>query len=160
MKSSEEPTTAPQRKIHPVAIAAGLTVIVIVMLWANTYWRQYKQFHIGEVCYRQGEYMEAMVAYESAIHMYTPWSSMIPKSAQRMWDLAEDFRQKEEYHKALVTLRSLRSSFYAVRSFYQPYPQWIERCDEAIAELVPLKERQNRDRLEKKGISQSPMQPK
>lgn len=113
---------------------------MIAMIWGRTYYSQWKQFNIGEEAFRKGNMRDAVTGYESAIHMYTPGSSMVKKSIDRLWEIGDMFERRNEYDWALLSYRSLRSSLYAVRSFYTPYPEWIERCDKKIAHILAVKE--------------------
>lgn len=121
-----------------VAVAAILSVI---MIWGNTFYRQQVQFDKGEQGRAAGDFVAAVAGYESAIHMYTPLSGTVEKSAQGLWELAETAERGGDVNRALVAYRSLRSSFYATAWFVTPGAGWIERCDAKIAALVPLQGR-------------------
>lgn len=123
--------------ITTVAVTA---VIMVAMMWGRTYYSQWKQFNIGEEAFKAGNMRDAITGYESAIHMYTPGSGMVKKSIERLWEIGEIFERQNQSDWALLAYRSLRSSLYAVRSFYTPYPEWIERCDKKIAQITVFKE--------------------
>jgi len=124
----------------------GTLFIAILMFYGNTWLRCREQYLMGEKYYAAQDWMNAIVAYETAIHAYTPASSMVYSSAQRMWDIALQMEQAAEtappeerdklFNIALISLRSLRSSFYAVRSLYTPGKDWIKRCDGRIAQIL------------------------
>ncbi len=115
-------------------------VIAVGMVWLNTWQRCREQFREGEAFYEHNDYLKAITAYETAIHAYTPFNSMIPKAAERLWDIGMMYEQKGEFDAALIALRSLRSSFYAVRSLYTPYPEWIEKTEKRIPEIIEKQE--------------------
>lgn len=118
--------------IHGLIIA----VAGIALLWGNTLARQRLQFSRGEEALSRGDFVAAVAGYEAAIHMYTPWSSPVKKSAGRLWALGEEMERKGDEARALIAYRSLRSSFYAVRGLTSPGAEWIALCDKKIAKLV------------------------
>ena len=120
-----------------IAVIAFLSVLLI---WGNTWYRQWRQFNKGEQALASNDTIAAIAGYESAIHMYTPLSPMVERSAESLWEIALTCEAKGDTERALISCRSLRSSFYAVRGLYQPGKEWIARCDAKIAELVMLQE--------------------
>ena len=124
-------------KLKTIAVNAALIcLIVLVIIWGTTFWRQWHQFTKGEAARAGGDTIGAIAGYESAIHMYTPLSPLVERSSTRLWDLAEELVRRGEPEKGLIAYRSLRSSWYAVRGLTQPGKSWIARCDERIAVLV------------------------
>ena len=119
-----------------IAILASL-----LMVYGNVRIRQHEQYREGVAGEQAGSFMKGLTGYESAIRMYTPFSSTVERSAQRIWAMAEDAEKRNNPPQALAAYRSLRSAFYATRWLAQPGGRWIERCDRKIAVLVPLAER-------------------
>ena len=117
---------------------AAIAVIAIILIWGTTWYRQWSQFNKGEKALAAGDYIAAIADYESAIHMYTPGSSLVERSAERLWGIGEGFERSGDQDRALIAFRSLRSSFYAARGFYTPGKEWIARCDAKIGALVQL----------------------
>jgi hypothetical protein len=128
-------------------------LIMFAMVWVKTYYSGRAQYIEGEKNFSAGNYKDAITNYETAIHMYTPFGGYVPASAQRLWEIGEGFEQSGDYDWALIAYRSLRSSFYAVRSFYTPYKDWITRSEERI-DLVLAAQRQQEQ------PSNSPEQPR
>lgn len=114
----------------------GIIGIIVLMIFLRVFVQQYREFKKGEDAFKANNFKDATTHYESAIHMYTPKSPFIEQSVKRMLDIASDFEKKNEYRWALITYENLRSSLYAVKSFYLPYPETISFCDSKIAELV------------------------
>ena len=120
-------------------IAVNLLVIAIIMLfmiWGNTWWRQRTQFNKGEKALAERNYIAALAGYEAAIHMYTPGSSLVERSAQRLWDMGNSLEQATNPNQALVAYRALRSAFYSTHGLVRPGEEWIARCDARIAEIL------------------------
>ena len=113
-------------------------VISILLIWGNTQYRQWSQFNKGEQALAGGDYIAAIAGYEAAIHMYTPFSPLVNRSAERLWGLAQGLEKRGDITRALVAYRALRSSFYAVRGLYAPGKQWIDQCDARIALLIKV----------------------
>jgi len=124
-------------------IAVNIAVIAllsVLLIWGNTWYRQWRQFQKGEESLAGNDIIAAIAGFESAIHMYTPLSPLVERSAERLWEIAQNCEAKGDTERALIAYRSLRSSFYAVRGLNQPGQEWIARCDEKIAELLQIRE--------------------
>ncbi|MBL0224487.1 MAG: hypothetical protein IPQ16_02550 [Geobacteraceae bacterium] len=120
------------------ANAAVIIVICLVLFLAGTWWRLQDQFALGEAAFHRGDFTAAVAGYESAIHMYIPFSPTVEKSARQLWNIAESNERRGDVTRALIAYRALRSSFYADRWLMTPGMDWISRCDTKIAALVPL----------------------
>ena len=120
-------------------ISANILVIVfisLILVWGATWYRQWAQFARGEEARSSGNFIAAIAGYEAAIHMYTPGSPLIGRSAEKLWAIGEELERRRDAAGALVAYRSLRSSFYAARGLTTPGREWIARCDARIAELL------------------------
>lgn len=113
-----------------------IAVIALVLIAGNTWWRQRTQFHRGESALAARDYMAAIAGYEAAIHMYTPGSSLVERSARRLWEMGGEFERAGDLERALIAYRALRSSFYAARWLLQPGQEWIAACDRKIGEIL------------------------
>jgi len=128
-------------KVKTIAVnLAAAALICLALIWGNTLYRQHVQFQKGEKAWAAGDFLAAVAGYESAIHMYTPGSSLVERSANRLWQLGEMAEQKGDIARALIAYRSLRSSYYSVAGIYAPGKDWIKRCDERIAALVKIQQ--------------------
>ena len=84
-----------------------------------------------------------MTSFETSAHAYTPFNSNVRASLDKLWEIGEKFeKEKPAPEYALIAYRSLRSSIYAIRSFYTPYKEWIPRCDAKIQKLVEIQKQQ------------------
>ncbi len=117
--------------------AAVIVVVSLLLLWGDTRYRQQTQYDLGVKKLAAGDYIGAIGGFEMAIHMYTPFSPLVGKSAQELWNIGESLEKKGDLPRALVAYRALRSSFYAVHGLTQPGTDWIARCDDKIQRLVP-----------------------
>lgn len=117
-----------------------MVFITFALIWLETYKRQREQFQLAEKHFQENKFHRAIQYYDATIHMYTPWSSRVKISAEKLWEIGKMYESKKEYDMALNAYRSLRSSFYAVRWLVQPYKEWIDRCDIAIARVVGIQE--------------------
>jgi len=68
--------------------------------------------------------------------MYTPFSPLVERSAQRLWTIGRDMETRGETEKALIAYRTLRSAFYSTHGLFKPGMHWIDRCDEKIKLLA------------------------
>ena len=53
-----------------------------------------------------------------------------------LWQLGTEAEARGEISLALEAYQTLRSSLYAVRSFYIPYQSWIPKSEARIAPLL------------------------
>src|SRR5512136_3053799 len=96
-------------------IAVNLLVIAllsILLIWGNTWYRQWRQFNNGEKALAANRIIASIAGYESAIHMYTPMSPLVERSAARLWEIVRRCETQRDLERALISYRSLRSSFY------------------------------------------------
>jgi len=128
-------------KVKTIAAnVAVVTVISIALIWGNTLYRQHAQFDKGEKGFAAADFPAAVAGYESAIHMYTPGSSLVYRSAQKLWEIGQMTERSGDIPRALIAYRALRSSFYAVAWVRAPGRDWIARCDARIASLVQMQQ--------------------
>jgi len=121
-------------------IPISLTIVfVISMIWFNVYQRSSRYSQEGDQFLSEGKTIEAISSFEAAAHAYTPWNSHVRHSMEKLWEIGEKLEQEhEDPTYALIAFRSLRSSVYAIRSFYMPYKEWIPQCDRKIRDLVSI----------------------
>lgn len=127
---------------------------MLAMVWGRAYWQGSQQYNEGEVNFAQGNFNLAITNYATSIHMYTPLGGYVDKSAARLWEIGEGYEKSGQYDWAIISYRELRSSFYAVRSFYTPHKDWIQRSEKRIDELLALQRS-----MEKKAASQKEQPP-
>ena len=118
------------------ANSVAFALIALLMLAGATQYRQWYQYRSGEESLATGDYIHAIAGYESAIHMYTPLSPLIGRSAKKLWEIGGLLEQKGEIDRALIAYRALRSSFYSAHGLTKPGLDWIARCDEKIKLLA------------------------
>ena len=121
-------------------IANSIVIILVSLLifFAGTWWRMGSQFNQGEAALRRGDFPGAVAGFESALHMYIPFHPTIEKAAGRLWQIGEINERLGDVDRALISYRSLRSSFYADHWLVTPGTDWIEKCDKKIAALIPM----------------------
>lgn len=115
---------------------AVIAIASIFLFAAATQFRQWSQFNRGEKALVAGDQINAIAGFESAIHMYTPFSPLIERSAARLWIIGRDFEVRGDTEKALIAYRGLRSAFYATHGLFKPGMKWIVICDEKIKLLA------------------------
>ena len=118
--------------IRTILITASLA---LVLMAGATQYRQWVQYSRGKAAEAARNPIAAIAGYESAIHMYTPGSPIVARSAQALWDIGMAFEAQRDSERALIAYRALRSSFFASRSFFLPGKEWIQRCNEKIVTL-------------------------
>jgi hypothetical protein len=121
------------QKFLPVV---GVIVIVMAMLGINVSLGARQALRHGEAAYQSGKPKEAIMHYERAIKWYTPFSPWVRMAVERLWDLGSVAEQRADLATALQAYQALRSSLYAVQSFYLPYRHWIPKSEAKIAALM------------------------
>lgn len=111
-------------------------IFILFLVYLRIFIGQYNEFKKAEKAYADLNFKDAVVYYETAILFYTPISPYIDKSIERMFEIALKYEQNQQYDYALDVYENLRSSLYATKSFYQPYPHIIQACDRKISELL------------------------
>ncbi len=113
-----------------------IALLALFLFAASTQWRQWVQYNRGEKALTTGNYMLAISGFEAAIHMYTPLSPLVERSAVKLWTIGEYLEAHGDTEKALIAYRALRSSFYATHGLFHPGLKWIADCDAKIRSLA------------------------
>jgi len=113
-----------------------LLVAFVVILYAKVTYNASQDFALGEDAYTHGEYKRAITHYERTIKWYTPLSTTVQRAVERLWQLGTEAEVRGEISLALEAYQTLRSSLYAVQSFYIPYQSWIPKSEARIAPLL------------------------
>jgi hypothetical protein len=108
--------------------------LFLVLLKVNISARN--EYRKGEVALANKDLTKAIIHFDRAIHWYSPGSKAVKDSMDALWNIGAQSEGRGDYGMALQAFRSLRSSLYSVRSFYTPHPDWIERCDDRIADIL------------------------
>src|SRR5947208_2443816 len=134
--------SVPAQPCQPYAVwwsvlrAVSLVIIFVALLYAKTAYNSHQDFALGEDAYVHGEYKRALNHYERTIKWYTPLSTVVQRAVERLWQLGTEAEARGELSLALEAYQTLRSSLYAVQSFYIPYQSWIPKSEERIAPLL------------------------
>lgn len=120
-----------------VVNGAVITILALLMFAGATQYRQWAQFSRGEKALAAGDQINAIAGFESAIHMYTPFSPIVDRAAARLWIIGRDMETRGQREKALIAFRALRSAFYSTHGLTRPGMKWIAICDEKIQLLSP-----------------------
>jgi hypothetical protein len=113
-----------------------LLVAFVVILYAKVAYNASQDFALGENAYTHGEYKRAITHYERTIKWYSPLSTAVQRAVERLWQLGTEAEARGEISLALEAYQTLRSSLYAVQSFYIPYQSWIPKSEARIAPLL------------------------
>jgi len=119
-----------------MANAAVIAIASILLFAAATQYRQWSQFSRGEAAHTAGDQINAIAGFESAIHMYTPFSPLVERAAARLWEIGKELEARGDTEKALIAYRGLRSAFYSTHGLFRPGMQWIAACDAKIKLLA------------------------
>jgi hypothetical protein len=126
---------------HHPALRSALRIVVllvafVVILYAKVAYNASQDFALGEDAYTHGEYKQAITHYERTIRWYSPLSTAVQRAVERLWQLGTEAEARSDISLALEAYQTLRSSLYAVQSFYIPYQSWIPKSEARIAPLL------------------------
>jgi hypothetical protein len=126
---------APQLKVK-IGIIGLVMLLSIASVVIKVALDSRREYRTALLALSQNEPNQAMVHLERCIHYYTPLNGSVRAAVQKIWAMGEQAEANSQPEQALLAYRTLRSSLYAIRSFYTPYETWIARCDGKIATLV------------------------
>ncbi|PIQ97733.1 MAG: hypothetical protein COV67_02505 [Nitrospinae bacterium CG11_big_fil_rev_8_21_14_0_20_56_8] len=118
-------------------LLAGILILFLIPLF-KVYFNATSELAIAGTYSAKGDLDNAVLHYGRSLHWYLPGLPSRNKAAEGMWNVAQQFEDKEKLEEALSVYRQLRGSIYSVRSLYTPDVSWIERCNEKIARLMAL----------------------
>lgn len=138
MSMSSRPGRLPRQSSiwRNVLWAVGLGLLCLAMLYVKVAYNSGESFRSGEEAYASGEFKTALTQYERAIKWYTPWSPLVRRAVERLWQLGTEAEARGDAALALEAYQTLRSSLYAVQSVYIPHQAWIPKGEERIAPLL------------------------
>lgn len=119
----------------PVFKVALVVVVVIAAVAFRVFYLQRDHFIEAEKHYAAGDLKLAVREYGTSMRFYVPFSPYSEQAARRLWSIGLEFEERGENMKARAAFGALRSSLYAVRSFYTPGKDWIAKCDERLASV-------------------------
>jgi len=122
--------------VRQAVIIVCILLFVAILLLLKIVYSARQEFVYGEQAFTRGEYAVAITHYERAIKWYTPFSKTVQLAVERLWQLGTEAEARGNSPLALEAYQSLRSSLYAVQSFYIPYQSWIPKSEERIATLL------------------------
>jgi hypothetical protein len=114
----------------------GVLLFLAAVLVVKVTYHARQECARGEEAYGRAAYHVAITHYARAIKWYTPASSAVRQAVERLWQLGTEAETRGDWPLALEAYQSLRSSLYAVQSFYVPYQSWIPRTEERLAPLL------------------------
>jgi hypothetical protein len=78
-----------------VLVNGAVIAIASILLFAGaTQFRQWSQFSRGDKALAAGDQINAIAGFESAIHMYTPFSPLVERAAERLWKIGRDLESR------------------------------------------------------------------
>jgi len=114
-----------------------LTLVFISMVFVKVVIEARSEHQQAEKAFQAHDLDAAITHYNRAIHWYSPGNPHVAKSIDRLWQIGQTAEQQGDHSLALRAYQGLRSSLYSARSFYTPHPDWIDKCDNRIADLFP-----------------------
>jgi hypothetical protein len=127
---------------HPLVKYGGLAVmgimVTLTLFFIKVKMESRREFARAESELHGGRTRESVDHYERTIMWYTPFSPEVRRSVSRLWDIGSQAEANQDASLALYAYRSLRASLYGTLSVYQPYEEWIARCDARIVNLMAI----------------------
>jgi hypothetical protein len=117
---------------YKTLFVAGIGMILIFMLILMVHTQGASAFNRAIEADNEKNPVQAAAHYEAAIRWYLPFQQRIETAVRRLWEIGRQAEERGENHVAQEVYHRLRSSLYAIQSFYAPYKEWIARCDQKI----------------------------
>lgn len=121
-----------------IRTALGVMGILFFSVFFTSAFHAREEYARGLAALQQREYSRAVTHFNRAVHWYSPGSEAVRQSIGGLWQIGTEAEARGDRILALEAFQSLRSSLYAARSLYTPYPEWISKCDDRIAALYAL----------------------
>ena len=127
-------------------IFLGLIVffVFLLMVFFKVYLSARSEYHKGEEAFNNRDYEQAIIHFDRALHWYSPESKYIEYSMEALWEIGARAEKEENLDLSLQAYRSLRSGLYSARSFYTPHQDWIDKCDQRIADITFITQNERR----------------
>ena len=127
-------------KFFGITIFATLIFIVIVL-----FYHEHRLYYKGLNFQKENKKIFAIDYYSYVIIAYVPFSPYVKKAERKILNIGRYFEKKKIFYKALFAYEVLRSSYFQVRSFYQPRKKLIEKLNYKIAKIkVEILKNENR----------------
>jgi hypothetical protein len=115
------------------AVLASLVLLLIVLKLGIEAERHFRQ---GRQALAEENREEALWHFQWALRSYVPGLPTNRSAVLEIENLANTWTAEGEIDRAQEARRTLRAALYAVRSFYQPFPDILHRTEETLG-LVP-----------------------
>lgn len=113
--------------------------LVLCALVARIGYQSRHDYLLGVEYERAERFQEAVMQYDHSAHWYFPGNPFVEKSLSRLWAVGNALEHTNPT-LSLWAYDSMRGSIYAVRSFYMPHMEWLEKVNPRIALLRAAQE--------------------
>jgi hypothetical protein len=113
-----------------------MILIIFIAIWTRAFIGSMNNFAKGEAFYVNKQYIKAITFFDRSMHWYTPFNPYIEKSAEYLWEIGGQAEKNIDNQLSLISIETIRNSFYSSRSFYSPGVPWIKRCDDRIRNIT------------------------
>ena len=120
-------------------LVLGILFFFLLLVFLKVNINSRNEYQRAESALQNNNLEQAITHFNRAIHWYSPGNRSVKNSIQELWRIGTQAEENGDYGLALQAFRALRSSLYSARSFYTPYPDWIEKCDDRISTILTRK---------------------
>ena len=121
----------PGRRGRVIAVVVIALLMVILRVGAMSH----AELGRGDEALAAGDEAEALRHYEAAAHAYLPGSPWVERSLTALWQLGEARLSRGDRQGALAAWSAIRGASLGARGLYTPNEAWLDRANQAIAEL-------------------------
>ena len=114
------------------AVLAGLVLLLVVLKLTFEAQRHFRQ---AEQALTEENREEALWHFQWALRSYVPGLPVNRRAVMQIEKLAKAWAAEGQADRAKEALRTLRATLYAIRSFYQPFPDILRRTEESLGLL-------------------------
>jgi hypothetical protein len=111
------------------AVVAGVVLLLVVLKLA---FEAEGHLRRAEKALSEGNREEALWDFQWALRSYVPGLPANRRALAGIEKLSGTWAAEGQTERAQEALRTLRATLYAIRSFYQPFPDVLRRTEESL----------------------------
>lgn len=115
-----------------MARGAVLACLILILVVVKLAFEAERHMRRAEEALAEGDREEALWHFQWALRSYVPGLPANRRAVTQIENLAGAWASEDQPERAKETLRTLRATLYAVRSFYQPFPDVLRRTEERL----------------------------
>jgi len=118
------------------ALTLTLMSVIFCLIMGRVFLESRDYFRKGTASLEADELYMAVVHFGRAAKWYFPGNPYVLRSLRSLWETGQRAEEMAEERIALKAYYTLRGCLYGTRWFYMPYREWLDPCNQRIADLT------------------------